>query len=145
MSQGDVHDLPHCPTLSPDNLLSTMFVIQQGGDNYCAKVVDKIDNELDKYLVKIGDSGREEILKYNDLIHAMEKDAEKDDPEVKRWIFKEIVGHCCIQHCNKVEVLWEDNSRCWEPLSVMKREDPVTCAEYAFKNNILHLSGWRSL
>ena len=28
---------------------------------------------------------------------------------------------------------------------MMKREDPVTCAEYAFKNNILHLSGWRSL
>ena len=118
--------------LSPGNLLGTTFVIPQGGDNYCAEVVDKIDNELDKYLVKIGDSGREEILKYNNLIHAMEKDAEEDDPEVKRCTFKEIVGHCHVQHCNEVEVLWEDNSKSWEPLSVMKREDPVTCAEYAF-------------
>ena len=105
ISQGDVHDIPTRPTLSPTDILGTKFIIQRGEDNYRAEVVDKIDHELDKYLVKIGDSGREEILSYNDLIHTIEKQSKGDDPGSKVWIFKEIIKHCCNNKHNKVKVL----------------------------------------
>ena len=44
-----------------------------------------------------------------------------------------------------VKILWEDNSETWEPLLVIKVDDPITCAEYADKMNFLNTHGWKSL
>ena len=32
-----------------------------------------------------------------------------------------------------------------EPLSLTAADDPVTCAEYAKKDDFLHLDGWKRL
>ena len=32
-----------------------------------------------------------------------------------------------------------------EPLSLIAADDPVTCAEYAKKHDLLHLDGWKTL
>ena len=44
-----------------------------------------------------------------------------------------------------VKVLWEDNSETWEPLSVMKVDNPITCAEYADDKKLLGTHGWKSI
>ena len=44
-----------------------------------------------------------------------------------------------------VKILWEDNSETWELLLVIKVDDPITCAEYADKMNLLTTHGWKSL
>ena len=39
-----------------------------------------------------------------------------------------------------VMVKWETTE---EPLSIIAADDPVTCAAYTKKHNLLHLPGWR--
>ena len=44
-----------------------------------------------------------------------------------------------------IKVLWEHNLETWEPLGVMKVDNPITCAEYAREKNLLSTMGWKSL
>lgn len=120
------------------------YVQEKENVNYRAEVLKKLEDERDKYLVKIGDSGREEIMHYNELLHEWEKaEAKKNDPDEKLWTFKEIIDHHHRSNKNEIKILWEDDTETWEPLSVFAREDPITCAEYALKKDILHLHGWK--
>ena len=40
-------------------------------------------------------------------------------------------------------VTWEDGSATYEPLHIMAKDQPDLCAQYALKNNLLHLDGWQ--
>ena len=42
-------------------------------------------------------------------------------------------------------VEWETGEITDEPLSLIAADDPVTCAEYAKKHDLLHLDGWKKL
>ena len=42
-----------------------------------------------------------------------------------------------------VRVEWENGEITYEPLDIIAKDDPVTCAIYARKNNLLHLPGWK--
>ena len=42
-------------------------------------------------------------------------------------------------------VEWETGERTEEPLSLIAADDPVTCAEYAKKHDLLHLDSWKRL
>ena len=44
-----------------------------------------------------------------------------------------------------VMVEWETGEITEEPLSLIVVDDPVTCAEYAKKHDLLHLDGWKRL
>ena len=44
-----------------------------------------------------------------------------------------------------VKIQWEDGSQSWEPLDIVRRDDPVTCAQYAKEHNLLNTPGWKSL
>ena len=144
LSESDVQENPHYPTVDPEELIGFTYVQEKENVNYRAEVLKQLETDRDKYLVKIGDSGREEIMHYNELLHEWEKaEAKKNDPNERLWTFKEIIDHRQRSNKNEVKILWEDDTETWEPLSVFAREDPVTCAEYALKNDILHLQGWK--
>ena len=40
-------------------------------------------------------------------------------------------------------VEWETGETTYEPLSAIAADDPVTCAEYAKKNNLLDTDRWK--
>ena len=40
---------------------------------------------------------------------------------------------------------WDTGEITDEPLSLIAADDPVTCAEYAKKHDLLHLDGWKRL
>ena len=42
-------------------------------------------------------------------------------------------------------VEWETGEITEEPLSLIAADDPVTCAEYTKKHDLLHLDGWKRL
>ena len=42
-----------------------------------------------------------------------------------------------------VLVDWETGEKTYESLSVLAADDPVTCATYAKKNDLLHIDGWK--
>jgi hypothetical protein len=41
-----------------------------------------------------------------------------------------------------VLVAWETGEKTYEPLNLIARDDPITCAEYALKHNLLDEPGW---
>ena len=42
-----------------------------------------------------------------------------------------------------VLVKWEDNSCTWEPLNIIGKDDPVTIADYAKRNDLIETPGWK--
>ena len=140
-SESDVRDDVHYPEIDIEQLIGFTFVKQDGKEQYRAEVIKHLEELEDKYIVKVGDSGREEIMHYNDLVEEYVK--QQNQSEVDIWTFKEIIGHRRKNRRNEVLVLWDDDSETWEPLSVIGKQDPVTCAQYAFTENILHLPGWK--
>ena len=44
-----------------------------------------------------------------------------------------------------IMVEWETEEITEEPLSLIPSDDPVTCATYAKKHDLLHLDGWKRL
>ena len=42
-----------------------------------------------------------------------------------------------------VLVKWEDNSCTWEPLNIIGKNDPVTIADYAKRNDLVDTPGWK--
>ena len=63
--------------------------------------------------------------------------------------FSTIFGGNCITNYNgciyNVMVEWETGEITEEPLSIIAQDDPVTCAAYAKKHNLLHLPEWNKL
>ena len=43
-----------------------------------------------------------------------------------------------------VQVEWENGEITWEPLSILKKSDPISCAIYAKENDLLELQGWKA-
>jgi hypothetical protein len=150
--------LPH---FSPDELLGLTF--GNDGSKYRAKVARKIvDNNAAKhhqklkFLVKMSNENLKEIIAYNKLGNVIEPQHEAGihSPDSASWAFKEITeyqGPVTPSDTRykgssyNVLVHKEDGSETFEPLSVMTKEDPITCAKYTKDNDLLDKPGWKSL
>jgi hypothetical protein len=131
---------------------------EEDGQRFRARIVRKIvemDNreEKIKFLVKLPNEEQDEIMAYSDILDIIKKQYgdEQEDPTAK-WIFKGITAHegpLSPHHPNykgskyNVLVQWEDGSSTYEPLDIMAKDDPVTCAKYAKDNDLLELPGWQ--
>jgi hypothetical protein len=97
-------------------------------------------------LAKDGDF--EEILSYSKLMDSLES---QEDGERNVWKFRQITGHqgpllSYDKDYNgslyNVMIEWKNGEITAEPLSVIVKDDPITCAVYARDNNLLQLEGW---
>jgi len=140
------------PKLSPEELLGLTFIKESDGQKFRCKVVHKINDEdaaehqKIKFLVEKGSGNVEEIMAYAELSALIEAQREEEflNPD-RPWIYKDIIGHegpltskdpkykGCIYN---VLVQWEDGSETYEPLTLIKKDDPVTCAKYGKDNEI---------
>ena len=87
---------------------------------------------------------RDEIMAYNDILELISRQyKEEQDPEWL-WTFKKIKAHQGPLMSNSphykgssynVLVQWEDGSSTYEPLDIIAKDDPVTCAGYALMNH----------
>ena len=50
--------------------------------------------------------------------------------------------HYLVSRWN-VKISWEDGSVTWEPLDIIVKSDPVTCAIYGDENGLLNEFGWK--
>jgi hypothetical protein len=146
-------------TFSPD-LVGRTFLKQpeEDGQRFRARIVRKIvemenQEEKLKFLVTLPDEKQDEIMAYDDIINiiADQYDEEQNDAE-RLWLFKGITAHegpLSPKHPNykgskyNVLVQWEDGSSQYEPLDIIGKDDPVSCAKYAKENNLLDEPGWK--
>ena len=142
------------------NLLGRSFLLppEENGERHMAKIIDIDDHgsplEDMKFKLKINKDQAEAIMSYNQLMDYIQKgtDAEEDpDPLFK---FRDIVAHQGPlestdpdQKGSKYNVMveWESGEVTYEPLALISKDDPITCAVYAKKHDLLDTTGWKHL
>jgi hypothetical protein len=159
------HDSPDhgegsTPIVDPNDLIGRTFLMppQEDGQRFRARIVQAIDDfetklgqnkDRIRFRCTVNDGQYEEILSYSELMHSLES---AEDGEGNVWKFRRITGHQgpLTQNDNdyngslyNVMIEWENGEITSEPLSIIAKDDPVTCAIYARDNDLLELEGWR--
>ena len=146
------------PILDPADIIGRSFLKDQdNGERHRVQVIQLMDDHMDqveqhperiKFLCRINEEDREELIAYNEILNYLEAQ-EQDDV---LWKFRRIVGHegpLAKGHPDyngstyNVQIEWENGEITSEPLNVIASDDPVTCAVYARENSILDLPGWK--
>jgi hypothetical protein len=158
---------PRLPSFDPDDLIGRIVLapLDKNGVQPVATITRKIidgdteDPSYDnvKFILDMGEDQASEIVGYNEVLHHLNKqladEFEEDDSE-KRWKFRRIISHQgplkptyprYMGSKWNVELEWENGEITFEPLNVIKRDDPITCAIYAREHKLLNEDGWRSL
>jgi hypothetical protein len=90
--------------------------------------------------LSLDEDAREEVINYNQLLDYLARDNDNDIV----WKFKRIVSHqgpITSNHPDYIE--WENGETTKEPLQVIAKDDPVTCAIYAKDSGLLDSPGWK--
>ena len=85
-------------------------------------------------------------MNYNAIVNLMNKqiEVESEDPD-SAYTFKEISDHRYKNSTYEVLVEWECGEKTWEPIALMRQDDPVTLAKYGMEHNLLEKPGWKRL
>ena len=147
------------PIIDPEDLIGRTFVMdsQPDGQQSRARIVKliedhdyKLENNKDriKFLLSINEDTSEEVITYNQLLDYL---AKEDNNNIV-WKFKSITSHqgpLSPTHPDykgsmfNVMVEWENGEITAEPLQIIAKDDPVTCAVYAKDNGLLDTPGWK--
>jgi len=90
------------PTFSPEDLIGHTYLTDPDEDGQCfrARIVCKIEEHEDKtnqhpekikFLVSVDENKADEIVSYNDILHFINKEMERDDDQ-EYWRFEQLVG-----------------------------------------------------
>ena len=142
------------------NLLGRSFLLppEDNGERHMAKVID-IDGhgqtlEDIKFKLKINKDQAEEIMSYNQLMDYIQKGTDAEEDPDSLFKFRDIVAHqgplesTAPNHKGSkynVMVEWESGEVTYEPLTLISKDDPITCAVYAKKHDLLDTTGWKHL
>ena len=142
------------------NLLGRSFLLppEDNGECHMAKIIDIGDHgqplEGIKFKLKINKDQAEEIMSYNQLMDYIQKGTEAEEDPDSLFKFSDIVAHQGPLESTdpdhkgskyNVMVEWESGEVTYEPLTLISKNDPITCAVYAKKHDLLDTTGWKHL
>ena len=142
------------------NLLGRSFLLppEDNGERHMAKVIDIDDHgqtlEDIKFKLKINKDQAEEIMSYNQLMDYIQKGTDAEEDPDSLFKFRDIVAHQGPLESTdpnhkgskyNVMVEWESGEVTYEPLTLISKDDPITCAVYAKKHDLLDSTGWKHL
>ena len=123
-----------------------------------AKIIDIDDHgqplEDIKFKLKINKDQAEEIMSYNQLMDYIQKGTDAEEDPDSLFKFRDIVAHQGPLESTdpdhkgskyNVMVEWESGEVTYEPLTLISKDDPITCAVYAKKHDLLDTTGWKHL
>ena len=158
---GDDEDNPiHMANIDIHNLLGRSFLLppEDNGERHMAKIIDIDDHgqplEDIKFKLKINKDQAEEIMSYNQLMDYIQKGTDAEEDPDSLFKFRDIVAHQGPlestdpnQKGTKYNVMveWESGEVTYEPLTLISKDDPITCAVYAKKHDLLDTTGWKHL
>ena len=101
----------------------------------------------------LGQGKAEEIISYNQLLDFLEQDQFANDlSNDGLFKYRDIIGHQgplkpgdpdYQGSSYNVQIEWETGEITYLPLRVIAKDDPITCAAYAKKHNLLQKEGWK--
>ena len=143
-------------TFDPTDLVGRTFLMEQKDGQHLqtciVKAIEDYDANLEqnptriKFICDVGDGQFEEIMSYNEILNYIQ-DGEGDSTV---WKFHRIIGHQGPLTCThpdykgstyNVQIEWENNEITFEPLGIIGKDDPVTCALYAKDMGVLKHQG----
>ena len=142
------------------NLLGRSFLLppEDNGECHMAKIIDIDDHgqplEDIKFKLKINKDQAEEIMSYNQLMDYIQKGTDAEEDPDSLFKFRDIVAHQGRLESTdpnhkgskyNVMVEWESGEVTYEPLTLISKDDPITCAVYAKKHDLLDTTGWKHL
>ena len=142
------------------NLLGRSFLLppEDNGERHMAKIIDIDDHEQPlediKFKLKINKDQTEEIMSYNQLMDYIQKGTDAEEDPDSLFKFRDIIAHqgplksTDPNHKGSkynVMVEWESGEVTYEPLTLISKDDPITCAVYAKKHDLLDTTGWKHL
>lgn len=150
------------PVFSPSDLVGRTFLMdeQEDGQRLRARIIEALEDHetaVEQNPTKIRfrcslEGGNldamEELIAYNEVVDYITRDEETDIV----WKFKRIVAHEGPLNKNdhsykgskyNVMIEWENGEKTSEPLSIIAKDDPVTCAIYAREHDLLNMDGWK--
>ena len=124
-------------------------------EHHMAKIIDIDDHgpplEDMKFKLKINKDQAEEIMSYNQLMDYIQKGTDGEEDLDLLFKFKDILAHQGPLESTdpnhkgskyNVMVEWEPGEVTYEPLTLISKEDPINCAVYAKKRDLLDTTGW---
>ena len=158
---GEDEDNPiHMANIDIPNLLGRSFLLppEDNGKRHMAKIIDIDDHgqplEDIKFKLKINKDQAEEIMYYNQLMDYIQKGTDAEEDPDSLFKFRDIVAHQGPLESTdpnhkgskyNVMVEWESGEVTYEPLTLISKDDPITCAVYAKKHDLLDTTGWKHL
>ena len=158
---GEDEDNPiHMANIDIPNLLGRSFLLppEDNGERHMAKIIDIDDHgqplEDIKFRLKINKDQAEEIMSYNQLMDYIQKGTDAEEDPDSLFKFRDIVAHQVPLESTdpnhkgskyNVMVEWESGEVTYEPLTLISKDDPITCAVYAKKHDLLDTTGWKDL
>ena len=158
---GEDEDYPiHMANIDIPNLLGRSFLLppEDNGECHMAKIIDIDDHgqplEDIKFKLKINKDQAEEIMSYNQLMDYIQKGTDAEEDPDSLFKFRVIVAHQGPLESTdpdhkgskyNVMVEWESGEVTYEPLTLISKDDPITCAVYAKKHDLLDTTGWKHL
>ena len=142
------------------NLLGRSFLLppEDNGERHMAKIIDIDDHgqtlEDINFKLKINKDQAEEIMSYNQLMDYIQKGTDAEEDPDSLFKFRDIVAHQGPLESTdpnhkgskyNVMVEWESGEVTYEPLTLISKDDPITCAVYAKKHDLLDTTGWKHL
>ena len=142
---GEDEDNPiHMVNIDIPNLLGRSFLLppEDNGEHHMAKIIDMDVHgqplEGIKFKLKINKDQTEEIMSYNQLMDYIQKGTDAEEDPDSLFKFRDIVAHQ-----GPLEVEWESGEVIYEPLILISKDDPITCAVYVKKHDLLDTTGWK--
>ena len=142
---GEDEDNPiHMVNIDIPNLLGRSFLLppEDNGEHHMAKIIDMDDHgqplEGIKFKMKINKDQAEEIMSYNQLMEYIQKGTDAEEDPDSLFKFRDIVAHQ-----GPLEVECESGEVTYEPLTLISKDNPITCAVYAKKHDLLDTTGWK--
>ena len=142
------------------NLLGRSFLLppEDNGERHMNKIIDNDDHgqtlEDIKFKLKINKDQTEEIMSYNQLMDYIQKGTDAEEDPDSLFKFRDIVAHQGPLESTdpnhkgskyNVMVEWDSGEVTYEPLTLISKDDPITCAVYAKKHDLLDTTGWKHL
>ena len=150
----------HMANIDIPNLLGRSFLLppEDNGERHMAKIIDIDDHgqplEDIKFKLKINKDQADKIMSYNQLMDYIQKGTDAEEDPDSLFNFRDIVAHqgplesTDLNHKGikyNVMVEWESGEVTYEPLTLISKDDPITCAVYAKKHDLLDTPGWKHL
>ena len=157
--EDEDHPIPMANIDIP-NLLGRSFLLppEDNGERHMAKIIDIDDHEQPlediKFKLKINKDQTEEIMSYNQLMDYIQKGTDAEEDPDSLFKFRDIIAHQGPLESTdpnhkgskyNVMVEWESGEVTYEPLTLISKDDPITCAVYAKKHDLLDTTGWKHL